>query len=395
MKLTRATGTLGLAALAAIVSPLALAAEPGWYIGGNVGQSRSNIDDERITSTLLGAGLVVQNIDDDDRDVGFKLFGGYQLNKNLALEGGYFDLGKFGFVATTLPAGTLTGQIKLKGLNFDLLGTLPLSEKFSAFARLGLIYTEAKDTFVGSGAVAVNDPNPRKRSAGPKFGLGVQYDFTKALGMRFEGERYRVKDAVGSTGDIDLLSLGLVYRFGTKADAPPPPAPAPEPAPVAAAPEPQSTVIIVAVVAPPPEPAPKAAVAPAPAKPGKVEFSADSFFDFDKSSLKLAGKTELDKFAEELKVTEYDVITVTGHTDRFGKHAYNMKLSKARADVVKAYLVEHGGVPARRINSLGVNGSDPVTRPDECKGKKSPAVLACLQADRRVVVDVVGTQALE
>jgi OOP family OmpA-OmpF porin len=34
--------------------------------------------------------------------------------------------------------------------------------------------------------------------------------------MRAEAERYRINDAVGSKGDIDLLSVGLVYRFSAK-----------------------------------------------------------------------------------------------------------------------------------------------------------------------------------
>ena len=88
---------------------------------------------------------------------GYKLFGGYKFNKNFALEGGYFDLGKFGFTATTVPAGTLNGNIKLKGLNLDAVGILPIAEKFSAFGRVGLNYAQAKDSFTGTGAVSRAD----------------------------------------------------------------------------------------------------------------------------------------------------------------------------------------------------------------------------------------------
>ena len=135
MKLTRASGTLGLVAIVVIASPFAAADDSGWYIGANVGQSRAKIDDERITSSLLGRGFSGISIADDDRDTGYKLFGGYKFNKNVAVEGGYFDLGKFGYAATMDPSGTLNGNIKLKGLNLDLVGMLPITERFSVFGR--------------------------------------------------------------------------------------------------------------------------------------------------------------------------------------------------------------------------------------------------------------------
>ena len=217
MNLARASGTLGLVALAAIGSPFAVAADdPGWYGGINLGQSRANIDDARITGSLLGGGFTPTSITDDDRDTGYKLFGGYQFDKIFSLEGGYFNLGKFGFTATTVPAGTLTGNIKLQGLNLDAVGILPIAEKFSAFGRVGLIYAQARDSFTGTGLVTVLNPNPSKRDTNYKFGLGGQYDFNPSLGMRAEAERYRINDAVGNKGDINLFSVGLVYRFGGK-----------------------------------------------------------------------------------------------------------------------------------------------------------------------------------
>jgi OOP family OmpA-OmpF porin len=215
MKTVQLAQLLGLAA--AIASPLAHAAmtdAAGWYVGANAGQSRAKIDDARISNSLLGGGFTTTSISNDNRDDAYKIFGGYQFNRNFAVEGGYFDLGKFGFTATTLPAGTLRGEIKLKGVNLDLIGMLPLTEKFSAFGRVGVNYAEASDSFTGSGAVNVLDASPSKRDTNLKYGLGIQYDFTPALGMRVEAERYRINDAVGNKGDIDLISLGLIYRFG-------------------------------------------------------------------------------------------------------------------------------------------------------------------------------------
>lgn len=382
MKSAKTSVTLGLMALATVASSGAMAADAGWYGGINAGQSRATIDDERITRNLLGSGFTGVSIVDDEKDTGYKLYGGYKFNRNFALEGGYFDLGKFGFTATTVPAGTLTGSIKLRGFNLDAVGILPITEKLSALGRVGINYAEAKDTFSGTGAVNVLNPNPSKRDTNYKYGLGMQYDFTESLGMRVEAERYRINDAVGNKGDVDLFSIGLVYLFGGKT---------PSPAPYVAAAAPVAVAPAAVVVAEPPPP-PPAAVVVAP-MPRKVAFSADSLFGFDKSTVTPEGKQHLDKFAADLRGTNFDVITVTGHTDRIGGQAYNMKLSTRRAEAVKSYLVESAGIPAGKIAAKGTNGTDPVTRPGDCVGQKAtPKLIACLQPDRRVEVEVSGTK---
>lgn len=379
MKLATVTGRLGLIALAAIASPFAVADDTGWYAGANVGRSGATIDNARITSGLLGGGLSTSSITNDDRSTGYKLFGGYQFNRNFAVEGGYFDLGNFGYTANTVPLGILDGRIKLKGLNLDLVGILPITEKFSVFGRAGVNHADARDSFTGTGAVSVINPNPHKRETNYKFGVGLQYAFTDALAVRGEVERYRINDAVGNRGDIDLVSIGLIYRFGEKTPTPAPRAEAP--VFLAAAPAPQK---VVATPAPAPIPAPQ---------PKRVTFSADSLFDFDKAGMKPEGKQALDKFAADLKGTDYDVIVVTGHSDRIGSHAYNMKLSASRAEAVKTYLAQSAGIAAGKISTKGVNGADPVTKPGECKGTKATSqLIACLQPDRRVEVEVVGTR---
>jgi OmpA-OmpF porin, OOP family len=369
------------AALAVTWSPTTFADDDaGWYAGFNAGQSRAKIGDGRITEGLLGDGFTTTSISNDDHHFGFKVFGGYEFNRYFALETGYFDLGRFGFTAHTTPVGSLRGDIKINGANFDLVGSVPIAEKFSLFARAGLNYAQAKDSFIGTGSVAVINRSPHKWDPDYKFGFGAEYDFTRTVGMRIEAERYRINDAVGNKGDVDLFSAGLVFRFGRAAPPPPPLARAPEPAPiVAAAPEP----------APPPPPPPP----PAPPVRKRVSFSADSLFDFGKETVKPAGRVALDQFTAELKGAQFEVITVTGYTDRIGSHAYNMKLSMRRAEVVKSYLVENAGIPADKVTARGADGDNPVTKPDECPGeKRTPKLITCLQPDRRVDVEVVGTK---
>src|SRR3990167_1741951 len=370
MKLTRASGTLGLLALAALASPVAMAQDSGWYGGANVGRSMATIDDPRISAGLLSGGFTSSVIVDDDRSTGFKVFGGYQLNKNFAIEGGYFDLGNFGYSATTVPAGTLNGNIKLRGLNLDVVGIVPFTEKFSAFGRVGLNYAQARDSFTGTGAVHVTNPNPKKNAANYKFGVGLQYAFTEALAMRVEAERYRINDAVGNKGDVDLVSLGLIYRFGARAQAP-----APYVAPVALAPVPE---VVVAAPAPPPPP-------PPPVRFEKQTFSATELFAFDSAELRMP-QPKLDEIANVLSNNrEINDVVITGYTDRIGSEQYNQKLSERRAISVKNYLTAKG-TDANRLKAQGKGEANPVV---VCTDKKRADLIKCLEPNRRVEVEEI------
>ena len=143
-------------------------------------------------------------------------------------------------------------------------------------------------------------------------------------------------------------------------------------------------------------PPPPPVVKPVPA-PKRFTLSADALFDFDRAIVKPEGRRQLDKLAADLKRAKFDVIniamvTVTGHTDRFGSAAYNMRLSMRRAEAVKAYLVELG-IPAAKIVATGKGETHPVTKPGECKGDKATKELkACLQPDRRVEIEVSGAK---
>jgi OOP family OmpA-OmpF porin len=137
-------------------------------------------------------------------------------------------------------------------------------------------------------------------------------------------------------------------------------------------------------------PAPAAAAAPKPAAQ-KVTLAADALFDFNKADLRPEGKSKLDKLAGDIKGIKLEVIIAVGHADRFGTDAYNQKLSEKRAAAVKTYLVSKGIEP-NRIYTEGKGEKQPVTKPDQCKGPKSKKVIDCLQPDRRVEIEVIGTR---
>jgi OOP family OmpA-OmpF porin len=346
----------------------AVAADSGWYGGLGIGQSRANIADERIRAELLGGGLTMTSIDDDDRDIGYKAFGGFKFNRNFALEAGYFNLGEFGFTATTSPAGTLTGNIKLSGFNLDALGILPLSEKFSAFGRIGVQYAQAKDSFAGTGAVAVANPDPSKRAANYKAGLGVQYDFTESVGLRAEWERYRINDAVGNRGDIDMLSVGLVVMFGGSKPAPAPRAATPPPPPAAAP-------------APVVEAAPILVVVPVPARTQQYCSILDIQFEINRNAIQREYQDKVDKVGAFMQKYPDTTAVIEGHTDEVGTTEDNMKLSQRRAESVVSYLVDRFGIARSRLKAVGYGETRPIAdnRTEEGKrlNRRIGAVIAC------------------
>jgi OOP family OmpA-OmpF porin len=148
----------------------------------------------------------------------------------------------------------------------------------------------------------------------------------------------------------------------------PPPAPAPAPAPAP-------------VVAPPPPP--PAAAAPAAPVSEKVTFAADAFFDFDKSVLKPEAKAKLDDLVAKTKAVALEVIIAVGHTDAVGADAYNQKLSVARSEAVKAYLVSKG-IEKNRVYTEGKGEKQPVADNKTAEGRAK---------NRRVEIEVVGTRA--
>ena len=129
------------------------------------------------------------------------------------------------------------------------------------------------------------------------------------------------------------------------------------------------------------------------AKPAgdKITVAADALFDFDKATLRPEGKKKLDEVVAKSKAIKLEVIIAVGHTDRLGSDAYDQKLSERRAASVKTYLVSKG-IDANRVYTEGKGEKNPVTKADQCPGPKSKKVIECLQPDRRVDIELIGTK---
>ena len=118
-------------------------------------------------------------------------------------------------------------------------------------------------------------------------------------------------------------------------------------------------------------------------------------FDFDKSIIKKEFKPDLNKVVDYLKVTSpTDKIEVAGHTDSKGPDAYNLALSKRRANVVAVYFVVNG-VEKKRMKVVGYGESMPVApneNPDgsdnkEGRRKNRRTEIKILATDVQAVVD--------
>lgn len=163
---------------------------------------------------------------------------------------------------------------------------------------------------------------------------------------------------------------------------------APAPMPVRA--EPVPAPVAPAPVAAAPVPAPVVAAVPAPRRE-KIALSADALFTFGKSELRPSAMENLDELVGKLKGVDPESIQVTGHTDRLGSPAFNQRLSLQRAESIKSYLVARG-VASSDIQVEGKGERESVIKPNECTGPKGPKLIACLQADRRVDIELVGTR---
>ncbi|HEX9432303.1 MAG TPA: OmpA family protein [Burkholderiales bacterium] len=195
---------------------------------------------------------------------------------------------------------------------------------------------------------------------------------------------------VGSgAGVVATNPYGLCWRSG--ADWSPDKAAAPcdavprasvPPAPVAQAPEPVAAPIA-------------AAPAPEPVVIEKITLSTDVLFPFNKAELLPSGQQKLDELAKSAQGANVERVVLVGHADRIGSEEYNQELSEKRAQAVADYLAQKG-VDSSRLQVEGKGKSEPITG-NECAkmgpdSNKNQKLIACLQPDRRVDAELLGSR---
>ncbi len=186
-----------LAAVAiSMLSTTAMAQDRGWYVGGALGQSKS-----KDFCPQVPAGVAC-----DDTDVSVKGMGGYQFSPNVAVEFGLTAAG----LAEARPAGgtdTITAGI----LEATAVGILPLGDRFSVFGKVGLYSSRVEREVEAFGFRATDDTT----NSDLTYGAGVGFAITPKFVLRAEWQRYQEVDAgpVIGKSDVDIISIGVVYRF--------------------------------------------------------------------------------------------------------------------------------------------------------------------------------------
>lgn len=96
----------------------------------------------------------------------------------------------------------------------------------------------------------------------------------------------------------------------------------------------------------------------------------DRTVEFETGSARLTqqGRALLDQIADVIPKLTSDKVQIIGHTDSSGSRATNLALSQARADAVKAYLIDKG-LPPSRFEATGVGPDQPLATNSTAEGR--------------------------
>jgi OmpA-OmpF porin, OOP family len=161
----------------------------------------------------------------DKRRTAGTLRGGFQFSPYFGVEGRYFDLGRISSqrrdaVVITPPSDQVqidSDEASVKGLGINAIATWPITEKVSISGIAGVARTEARQKsdsrLEPPGQLTIVDGSFEtvRRTTNPYYGVAVGYSITSTLALSLEAERYRPD--FGSAVPIDLVAVGLTYRF--------------------------------------------------------------------------------------------------------------------------------------------------------------------------------------
>lgn len=153
----------------------AAAADQGFYVGANVGQSST---DTLSLSTKTGTA--------------FSVLGGYQFMKYVAAEIQYNDFG-----SPTITGGS---SMKINGYSAVAVGILPLNEQWSLMAKLGYASTK------------LGTPIDKSKSD-VTYGIGGQFNIDKNWGVRANYDQYKAENTASQKATTSVLTIGGIYRF--------------------------------------------------------------------------------------------------------------------------------------------------------------------------------------
>jgi len=193
---------------AAVAAALALwtaqaSAEPGFFVGGSIGQSTTEAQENNIFDSG-------ENIEFDEDDTGYKLFGGYMFNDYLGVELGYVDFGqpedKFSFDGGE---GIVDVKVdaEVSAFTANLLGQIPLGP-VDIFAKVGLASYDAEIGVKATDGIITESGNLDDDGEELMYGVGARLNIGN-FGIRAEYEMYDV----GDLDDLSMISLGGEISF--------------------------------------------------------------------------------------------------------------------------------------------------------------------------------------
>jgi hypothetical protein len=162
------------------------AAATPFFVGGSAGGSS-------LSPQVKSCCGDVKSAKSDANDLAFKLSGGYNINRRLALEGFYNDLGKSDIKLGKNSLGT----VKYKTYGLAAVYTKPVSRRINLRGKLG--YGALKSDFTGS------VKHEEKNSNFFYKGVGAEYQITKALSAVVDYDHF--------DKDMQLLSTGIRFGF--------------------------------------------------------------------------------------------------------------------------------------------------------------------------------------
>jgi OOP family OmpA-OmpF porin len=218
--MNRKSSTLAAAALAALfLSGHAAAQNSGWYLGGGPSSSRAKFERGDFVSLANATTYSA-----DDTDVGLKVFGGYKVSPNVALEFGIASIGRFQHRFSSGAGNYAVFNYDASAATVAIAGSLPLGGGFAVQGRAGVAFTAARLALASrSGSVTVNSTQCMNSffddcvstSTNLMWGIGAQYDVNPRWGMRLDYDNYGKIGDEFETGraKADAWSANVVYRF--------------------------------------------------------------------------------------------------------------------------------------------------------------------------------------
>jgi opacity protein-like surface antigen len=191
----------------------------GWYVYGAAGQTSGNGDQSTLDNALTSVGGIGFSSSLSTPTV-YNLDIGYQVNQNLAVEGGYI-----GSTDETYNAigGNLVHPVsasaRIAGWTLVAVGILPLDDQFSVmglsvpdrFSLLGKIGVSGiKDSATVTGPNGTVSADSTKNDI--TYGIGVKYDFTDTTSMRLCLDSYSVGSSTASSRST-VWTVGVGYHF--------------------------------------------------------------------------------------------------------------------------------------------------------------------------------------